>query len=403
MLAIFTVNVNIASMIKRILHDRIKDALSIFPAIALLGPRQIGKTTLSLDIAEQIRPIPIYIDLEKPSDRIKMSDPEYFLNQYLDRLVIMDEVQRMPSLFEILRGMIDIRKRKGYKTTHYLLLGSASKELLQQSSESLAGRIIYMELYGFNLLETGSELWQQLWIRGGFPDSFLAKNEEASIIWRESLITTYIEREIQTITNISTEALRRFWTMLAYNQGELLNANRLAASLGVSNMTIFRYLDLLVDLFIIRILKPWSGNIGKRLVKSPKIYIRDSGLMHALLNIQNLDQLLANPLCGNSFEGFVIENIASIIGTKASLFFYRTSAGAEVDLVLEYPSKFLIAVEIKKSLTPKITKSLHEAIETLKPSKTFIIYSGEDQYYLSDKIEVISLAKFLYLIHNTSF
>lgn len=383
-------------MIKRSLYNNINDALSAFPAVAILGPRQVGKTTLSLTLAETTYPNSIYIDLERPSDRLKMSDAEHYLGQYTDRLVIMDEIQRVPGLFEILRSLIDTRKRKGSSSGHYLLLGSASKDLLQQSSESLAGRIIYMELTGFNIVEVGPENLEKLWIRGGFPDSFLAKNNDLSIHWRESFITTYLEREIPTIgPRIPAELLRRFWTMLAYNQGELLNSARLASNLGVSNPTIGRYLDLLVDLFMVRILRPWSSNIGKRLVKAPKVYIRDSGLTHALLGIHSLDQLLAHPIVGASWEGFIIENIISVVGKKVNMYFYRTSAGAEVDLLIELPSGNLIAVEMKRSLTPVMTKSLYEAIETLKPTRTFIIYPGADHYRISEKVEVISLTQFL--------
>ncbi len=388
-------------MIKRCLHDYIKVALESFPAVALLGPRQVGKTTLSFELTKAIHPSPIYLDLEKPSDRTKLADAESYLTQYSDRLVILDEIQRFPDLFEILRSLIDQRKRNGSPAGHYLLLGSASKDLLQQSSESLAGRINYIELSGFNVEEVGQSHLNDLWLRGGFPDSFLAKNEEISFNWRDALIKTYLEREIPNFgPRIPAETLRRFWTMLSYNQGELLNSARLASSLGVSNPTITRYLDLLVDLFMVRILRPWSNNLGKRLVKTPKIYIRDSGLAHALLGIRTMDHLLSHPIVGHSWEGFIIENIESVLNNKINLFFYRTSAGAEVDLLIEHRPGQLIAVEIKKSLTPTITKSLHEAIATLNPWKTFIIYSGSDQYRLSNEVEVISLSRFLDFIQN---
>jgi predicted AAA+ superfamily ATPase len=390
-------------MIERNLHHKLKEYLAVFPAVALLGARQIGKTTLalnatnSLDFANHIDPSdsmknPLYIDFERPSDFAKFENPEFFLQQHNDRLLILDEVQRMPKLFEILRSVIDERRRHGTKNGQYLLLGSASKELLQQSSESLAGRIIYTELSGFNLLEINHDQKDRLWLQGGFPDSFLAKSPQTSYMWRESLIQTYLTREIPLFgPKIESETLRRFWTMLAHCQGELMNQARIAASLGVSNPTIGRYLDLLVDLFMVRVLRPWASNVSKRLVKTPKVYIRDTGLLHCLLGIKSMDDLLSNPVAGGSFEGFVIENIASVVGPGVSLYFYRTAAGAEVDLVIELSPTKIIAIEIKFSLSPKISKGLYEGIETLKPYKTYIVYGGNDRYRLSDQIEVMSL------------
>lgn len=401
MLANLISYVKITSMIQRILYNRIKDALEIFPSVAILGPRQVGKTTLAFQLTEKLNPDPVYLDLEKPSDHRKLIDPEYYLGQYMDRLVIIDEIQRVPELFTILRGLIDTRKRQGQSAMQYLLLGSASKLLLKQSSESLAGRIIYTELFGFNVIEVGRSNINKLWIRGGFPDSFLAQNNDVSFEWRESLITTYTEREILAAgLRISTDSLRRFWTMLAHNQGEQLNSARLASSLGVSNPTITRYLDLLVDLFMVRVLRPWSSNVGKRLVKAPKIYIRDSGITHSLLNIRTLDQLLGHSVSGSSWEGFVIENIASVIGHKVNMYFYRTAAGAEIDLLIELKGGALIAVEIKMSMSPTVTKSLYEAIDSINPAKTFIIYSGQEQYKIGNNIEVISLPDFLDTISN---
>lgn len=388
-------------MLERLLLQRVKNALSTFPAVVLLGPRQVGKTTLAFRLTKELQSKPIYLDLEKPSDRSKLSDIEHYLSIHSDRLVILDEVQRIPSLFEVLRGLIDERRRNGELFSHYLLLGSASKDLLQQSSESLAGRVIYMELSGLNLCEVGESNLAKLWSRGSFPNSFLALSDEDSFTWRESLIMTYLEREVPTLgPRISSETLKRFWTMLAYTQGNLFNGSRLAANLGISNPTIGRYIDLLSDLFMVRILRPWSSNVGKRLVKTPKVYIRDSGLCHALLGIRNLDLLMSHPVIGKSWEGFVLENIASLIGNKATLSFYRTSAGAEVDLVIEYGPGEIIAVEMKRSLAPTLTKSLHEAIETLSPVKTFVIYPGSDRYPLSDKVEVISLMKFLEMLQD---
>lgn len=403
MLVYFIFRVKLTGMIDRIHFEHLKKLLEIFPAVAILGPRQVGKTTLAFALTKTLANKPIYLDLEKPSDKAKLQDAEHYLNLHLDRLVVLDEIQRAPKLFEVLRGVIDERKRNGKSTGHFLILGSASQELLQQSSESLAGRIIYIELSGFNLMEVGAQNLAKLWIRGGFPDSFMAMSDTASFTWRESFITTYLEREVPNIgQRIPAETLRRFWTMLAYNQGEILNSTRLAASLGVSNTTINRYLDLLVDLFMVRILKPWSNNVGKRLVKSPKVYIRDSGLTHALLGLRAFDNVLANPVAGSSWEGFVLENIASIIGNKAMLFFYRTAAGAEIDLLIEFAPNIVIAVEIKRSLAPSLTKSFHEAIATVKPYKAFVVYPGNDQYKVAQNVEVISLMKFLEFMQNFS-
>ena len=383
-------------MIIRKLHDKVVESLEVFPAVALLGARQIGKTTLAFQVTDSLKPKPLYFDFERPSDFAKFANPEYFLLQHIDRLIILDEIQRFPKLFEILRSVIDERRRLGTKSGQYLLLGSASQDLLKQSSESLAGRIIYNELCGFNLAEVGADQKDHLWLQGGFPDSFLAKSQNASFLWRESLIRTYLEREIPMLgPKIPTEMLKRFWTMLAHNQGELFNASRMAMNFGISSPTIGRYLHLLADLFMVRILQPWASNIGKRLVKTPKVYIRDSGLLHCLLGIKSIDDLLSNPVVGSSFEGFVIENIASVVSPKANLFFYRTAAGAEIDLLIEYSPTKVIAIEIKSSLTPTISRGLYEGIETLKPFKTYIVYGGNDHYKLSDKVEVISLARIL--------
>jgi predicted AAA+ superfamily ATPase len=389
-------NVIFTRMIERKLHKKVIEYLDVFPAVALLGARQIGKTTLAFQVTDALKPKPLYFDFERPSDFSKFENPEYFLQQHTDRLLILDEVQRFPKLFEILRSVIDERRRLGMKAGQFLLLGSASQDLLQQSSESLAGRIIYCELSGLNLAEVGADKSDLLWLRGGFPDSFLAKSQNASFIWCESLIRTYLTREIPMLgPKIAVETLRRFWTMLAHNQGELINQARIAASLGVSNPTVARYLDLLSDLFMVRILKPWASNIGKRLVKTPKVYIRDSGLLHSLLGIKSIDDLLSHPVVGGSFEGFVIENIASVVGENANLFFYRTAAGAEIDLIIEYSPTKIIAVEIKRSLTPTVSRGLFEGIETIKPSKTYIVYGGNDRYKLSDHVEVISLSGIL--------
>jgi predicted AAA+ superfamily ATPase len=390
------------NQIKRFLSSKINKLINTFPAVAILGPRQVGKTTLALEITKSLTPAPLYLDLERPSDLNKLSDPEIYLTLNNDRLIILDEIQRVPTLFPVLRSLIDERRRLGQQSNQYLLLGSASQDLIQYSSESLAGRLTYIELHGFNALEINEEP-MKLWLRGGFPTSFLATDHNISFLWRESLIRTYLEREIPQFgqQRIPAETLRRFWSMIAYNQGELFNAAHFAANLGVSSPTISRYLDLLADVFLVRILRPWSNNLGKRLVKSPKVYLRDSGLLHALLNIKNIEELLSHPTVGGSWEGFIIENIASCFNSSVNLWFYRTAAGAEIDLLIEFSPTKLIAIEIKRSLSPSISTGLRNAIDDLKPYKTFIVYPGDDCYKLNEQIEVISLQKIMvYLLEQ---
>ena len=377
-------------MIHRQAIEELSELLDQFPAVGLLGPRQAGKTTLALEIATQ-RPS-VYLDLESDTDRRKLTDPELYLGQHLDKLVILDEVHRLPGLFKPLRGLIDRARRDGKRAGQFLLLGSASVDLLRQSGESLAGRIAYIELGPFNIRETDRGEVDRLWVRGGFPDSFLATSDLQSIRWRENFVRTYLERDIPSFgSRIPAETLRRFWTMLAHNQSQLLNAAQLARGLCVDGKTIAKYLDLLVDLLLVRRLQPWHRNAGKRLVKSPKVYIRDSGLVHTLLNIPTLDQLLGHPVVGASWEGFVLENLLAQLPTSIEAYFYRTAAGAEIDLVLVLPGNRIWAVEIKSGLAPKPTKGFYTACSDLKPDRCFVVYSGEERYPLNDQVEAISL------------
>ena len=385
----------IASMIQRYIQSNLVELVLNNPAVALLGARQVGKTTLSLNVTDHLTRPTLYLDLERPSDSVKLQDPEYFLSQHMDKLVVLDEIQRRPDILPILRSLIDQRKRVGDKSCQYLLLGSSSRALLQSTSDSLAGRICYLDIGGFNVLEVGDDKMNQLWVRGGFPDSYLAPNETNSFRWRESIVRTYLEREIPILGyNISTTTMARFWGMLAHTQGELFNAAKIAVSLGVSPPTVTRYLDILADLFLVRILRPWHQNYGKRLIKSPKVYIRDSGLVHYLLNIKTLDDVLMHPVAGGSWEGFVIENIASVIGDRAQMWFYRTSAGAEMDLVIETGSK-RIGIEIKRSLTPALTKGGHHSITDLNLDTTYLVYPGRDQYLLRENIQVMPVTTLL--------
>ena len=391
-LANLAIRATIARMIKRRIRDKLDESIDHSPAVALLGPRQVGKTTLALEIGAT-RPS-LYLDLESPADRAKLADAGRYLAEHEDELVILDEVHRAPEIFQILRGLIDQGRRRGKAGGRFLLLGSASVELLKQSGESLAGRISYLELTPFDATEVDGDRMDRLWIRGGFPASFLAANDRISLDWREDFIRTYLERDVpQFGSRIPAETLRRFWTMLAHHQAGMHNAATLAQGLGVDGKTVARYLDLLVDLLIVRRLFPWHRNVGKRLVKSPKVFVRDSGLVHALLGLGNKEQLLGHPVVGPSWVSFVLETLLVLAprGTEAN--FYRTAAGAEIDLVLTLPGGKLWAVEIKRSSAPKLERGFHLACADLKPAKRFVVYPGDDRFPLDAKTEVLGLAE----------
>jgi len=379
-------------MLSRQLTPRLQDALAHTPAVALLGPRQVGKTTLALEVGQAFNAL--YLDLESEQDRAKLAQPELYLADHQDKLVILDEVHRAPGLFPVLRGLIDRARRAGRTAGQYLLLGSASLDLLKQSGESLAGRIAYLELAPFSVLETPGLPADDLWVRGGFPDSLLAPDGARSLRWRQDFIRTYLERDIpQFGPRIAAETLRRFWGMLAHHQGGLLNTAQFARNLGVDAKTAASYLDLLVDLLIVRRLPAWHANLGKRLVKSPKVYVRDSGLAHALLAIPDKETLLAHPVVGRSWECFVIENLLVSAGDTAQGHFYRTSGGAEIDLLLARPDGSLWAVEIKRSLSPKVERGFHAACDDLAPARKFVVYPGQERYRIAPDIEAISLAE----------
>jgi len=382
-------------MIYRLAEARISDLLTRFPAVAVLGPRQVGKTTLARRIVEELGAAAVYLDLELPSHRAKLSDPELYFSSQEDRLVVLDEIQRVPGLFEVLRGVIDERRRQGRRHRQFLLLGSASIDLLQQSSETLAGRIAYSELTPLLAEEVATKKRgdrDRLWLRGGFPDSFLAADEAASVEWREEFIGTYLERDIPLLgPRIPAETLRRFWTMLAHEQGTLLNAASVAGAIGVSGQTVGRYLDLMVDLLLVRRLQPWSKNAGKRLVRSPKVYVRDSGLVHALLGLRDLDAVLGHPVTGGSWEGFVIENLLAAAPSGTSACFYRTAVGAEIDLVLDLPPKERWAIEIKRSSAPVLSKGFYLGCGDIKATRRMVVHAGEDTFGLGDGVEAVSL------------
>jgi predicted AAA+ superfamily ATPase len=383
-------------VIARRLQPKVAQLLEQFPAVALLGPRQVGKTTLALTLADPVGEDSLYLDLELPSDRAKLSDPELYLTQHENRLVILDEIHRVPGIFEILRGLIDRRRRQGRRNRHFLLLGSASMDLLRQSAESLAGRIAYEELTPFSIFEvagTDPQAERHLWLRGGFPDSFLAADDIQSFRWRTAFIQTYLERDVPSLgPRIPAETLRRYWQMLAHNQGQMLNAAQLAAGLGVSGQTVARYLDVMVDLLLVRRLQPWTANAGKRLVRTPKVYVRDSGLLHALLGIPDYEHLLGHPIVGASWEGMLIENILNVLPPTARPTFYRTSAGAEIDLVIEFAGTERWAIEIKRSLSsPVPSKGFYLGCEDIAATRRIVLYPGKEKYRLDSRTEVMPL------------
>ena len=387
-------------MIPRVAKARLLDLLQRFPAVALLGPRQAGKTTLALSLEEQLRPQALYLDLELPSDRAKLADPELYLSQHRDRLVILDEIHRLPDIFQTLRSLIDRRRRTGRKVSQFLLLGSASMDLMHQSAETLAGRIAYLELTPFTATEVGGtspSAADALWLRGGFPESFLADDDEGSFEWRTAFIQTYLERDVPALgPRVPAETLRRFWQMLAHNQGQMFNGAQLAAGLGVSGHTIARYLDILVDLLLVRRLQPWVSNVRKRLVRSPKVYVRDSGLVHALLGIRTQEELFGHPIVGPSWEGMLIENILSSLPATVRSWFYRTSAGAEIDLVLEFGHKNIWAIEIKRSISnPVPSKGFYIGCADLQAARQIILYPGKESYRTDPRSEVMSLDQFM--------
>ncbi len=379
-------------MISRRIRSEVEQALDQQAAVALIGPRQVGKTTLALSIGEPRNAV--YLDLEDMGDREKVTDPRAFLEHYEDRLVILDEIHRMPELFPQLRGLIDRGRRRGRRTGRFLILGSGSLDVVQRAGESLAGRIAYRELTPLNLLEveTTPAATNSLWLRGGFPDSYLAVGDALSLRLRKDFIRAYLHRDVAIFNpRLPAETLERLWTMLAHNQGTVLNQSRLAGSLGVSAQTVGRYIDLLSDLLLVRRLPPVHSNVGKRLVKSPKVYVRDSGLVHALLAIADQNALLGHPVVGGSWEGFVIENLLSVAPPETQAGYYRTSAGAEMDLVLDLPGGERWAVEIKRGHAPTLGRGFHHACEDLRPHRTFVVYSGDEGYPMPGGVEVVAL------------
>lgn len=382
-------------MIERSIENLVRRRLgSVVPAVVLLGPRQVGKTTLAKKIAADWPGGAVYLDMERPADRRRLDDADAYLRALHGKLVVIDEIQRLPGLFEILRGIIDDRRAAGERFGHFLLLGSAALELMRQSSESLAGRVAYMEISPVDILDAepaGIDA-QTLWVRGGFPESLLAASDTTSLDWRRDFIRSYLERDVPMFApRMPTETLGRLWLMLAHQQGALLNQARLAASLGIGAPTLTRYVDLLVDLQLVRRLPPWSANVGKRLTKTPKVYVRDSGIVHALLELATWHDVLGHPVAGTSYEGFVIESLIQAAGPQRKAFFYRTHDGAEVDLVFERGGTPELAIEIKRSSAPSVERSFTVACEDLGVKDRFVVYPGDEAFPLRQGAQAIGL------------
>ena len=389
-------------MIKRNLETTLVKSLQNMPVVVLLGARQVGKTTLALGISEFVQKEIVYLDLELDSDLAKLADAEAFLSRFENKLLIIDEVQRQPDMFRLLRSLVDRRKRTEEQACQFLLLGSASRDLIQHSSETLAGRVRYIELTPFTVSELDREGAYDLerhWLRGGFPDSYLASSNADSWSWRSDFISSYIERDIPFMgPHISAATMRRLWSMLAHNNTQQVNYSKLGESLGVSYKTIKSYIDTLTDFYMVRQLQPWSGNTKKRLVKAPKLYLRDSGLGLRFLMISDFESLLGNPVIGAAWEGYVVENILSELSDMWRFSFYRTYAQSEADLVLKGPGKQVFAIKIKRSSSPTVSKGFHYACHEVKATHKVVIYPGNENFPLPNSVEAMSLKSFLKIL-----
>lgn len=393
--------------ITRNLYTSLLESLETFPVVGLVGPRQVGKTSLARELAQRLGTRAVMLDLERPTDVAKLNDPELFLEPLAHRLVILDEVQLRPDLFPVLRALVDADRRPG----RFLVLGSAAPELMRQSSETLAGRVEFLELSPLSLEEITTAaktpatpptiptphtfpLYNTLWLRGGFPNSYLSASDSASARWREAFVRSYLERDIPQLgIRVPAATLRRFWQMLAHHHGQLWNATSIAGSLGLTAPTVRHYLDILESTFMVRVLQPHHANLGKRLVKSPKVYLRDSGVLHALLNLPTYSDLLGHPVLGASWEGFVMEQILAQApaGTRPS--FFRTASGNELDLLLELPGGRLCAIEIKHSLTPKLGRGFYEALEALGLTSGFVVAPVAEAYAMSKQVRVLPVGQ----------
>lgn len=377
-------------MIKRRIEEKLLKTINFFPVTGIIGPRQVGKTTLAKKISTLIEKDTVYIDLENPRDQLKISDPNLFFESNLDRCIIIDEIQLQPNLFPIIRSMVDLNRTPA----RFILLGSSSPLLIKETSETLAGRIAYIELAGLNIEEVSN--YNELWFKGGFPDAYLSPDNSIWQQWEENFIKTYIERDLPLMgLRISPSIFRNLWMMLAHTHGNIINFSNIGKSLELSSTTIKKYLNFLENAFLIRQLQPYSINLKKRIVKSPKIFIRDTGMLHHLLFLSNKDSLEGHPIKGNSFEGFVIEQILQKTQSNYQASFYRTQNGAECDLVLEQGNKAIFAIEIKYSSTPKPTKGNLISFGDINAEQNFILTPDSDDYLIAENIRICSLYTFV--------
>lgn len=388
-------------MLERTCYQHLIGALDRSAVVIMTGPRQVGKTTLARQVAAG-RPS-VYLDLERPSDLVRISDVESFCAANRDRLVVLDEVQRTPEIFAPLRAIVDEYRFEGRPTGHFLLLGSASLELLRQSSETLAGRSTLIELGPVDAVEYPSAegSLDRLWLRGGFPLSLLADDDDLSLEWRREFVRSYLERDVpQFGFRVPAETLRRLWTMLSHGQATTLNLASLAAGLGISGQSVARYVDLLVDLLLVRRLPPLLPNLRKRLTKSPKVLVRDSGIVHALLGLRSINDLLGHPVVGGSWEAFVIENLIRAGQPGITPFYFRTQAGAEIDLVLELEGGERWAIEIKRSLTPKVSKGFYIAADDIEATRRFVVYPGAHAFSLRQGVIATPLPELMRMLRG---
>lgn len=379
-------------LIRRITAE-IKESLSFFPVVSIIGLRQVGKTTLAKQIMQDFHKPCIYLDLEIQSDLNKLNDAELYLSSYSDTLVVIDEVQHKKELYPLLRGLVDQKR----EPARFLLLGSASPELLRHSSESLAGRIAYHQLHPFDLLEVPENISPiDLWVKGGFPSMVTNKSKTLSNRWMENFVSTYLNRDLlQLGLNASPKVIRNLWTMMAHLNGQLLNISTIANSLGVTSPTVKRYIEFLEEAFLLKSLQPYHWNITKRLVKSPKVYITDTGILHNLLGITDFDSLTGNPIVGSSWESFVINQMLALKPNGVDIYFYRTHHGAEVDIVFTNGLQVIATAETKFSNSPQLTKGNYHAFEDLKAPVNYVITPSSDDYYIKEDVRVCSLKAFV--------
>ncbi len=380
-------------MIRRRIIEEINDSLNYFPVVSIIGPRQVGKTTLAKQIITEFQIPSIYLDLERTSDILKLENAELFFSQQKDKLIVIDEVQLKKDLYPLLRSLVDETNKPG----QFLLLGSASPELIRHSSETLAGRIAYHQLHPIDIIEAPESVSQNdLWLKGGFPKALLAQNNDIAQKWIENFVGTYLNRDLlQLGLNASPTVIRNLWSMMAHLNGQLLNATTIGKSLGLTTPTVKRYIDFLEEAFLLKSLHPFSWNMQKRLVKTPKIYLNDTGILHQLIGISDFISLSGNPIIGSSWESFVVNQIDAIKKKRIELYFYRTHHGAEVDLVFTKGLTIIATAEIKYSNAPQLSKGNFNALEDLNAIRNYVITPSSDDYLMRDNIQVCSLKSFI--------